>query len=515
MSPVEEAVPRPGGTPASVPATPLWRLWWAFFAYAAAVALLVQLVLLPHVFVRWHAGHGLLIGGDWIWFHQLATELAARIRAAGWTAWELHPAGQAPAGVAGAVYALTVSEPWTLIPLNAALHATAALVLLRIVQLFVPAWRMALWAVLPFALYPSAMTWYTQLHKDPYTIAGSLLFLYGWMLLARLDTWQRGWIPPLQASLWVLLGSVLAGVVRSFLTEMLQGLGIVLAVLLIAVYAARGARRVLPWWRAGLAVGLAGALVPLPGLLTADALAPVLVAVACAAVLAQAIRVAWRARASAWAPVALGVVLGGALLLWAPSAVAVPAQQEEPPAGASWTPTGWLPAFVDARFQALAGSRDSFRTKHPVAPTNIDAEVGLRSAAEVVAYVPRALAIVFLAPFPYQWFEQGSLEPNTVMRRIAGAEMLGVYLALVLLPLAFWLWYRRPEFWTAVLFCTGMMTIYGLAITNIGALYRYRYPFIMTLMAFSIAGALVAWQRWVTRGRQAGLGAGQQDAYTA
>ena len=48
--------------------------------FAAVVALLVQLVFLPYVIPQWHAGNGLMIGGDWLGHHKLAVELMEEIR---------------------------------------------------------------------------------------------------------------------------------------------------------------------------------------------------------------------------------------------------------------------------------------------------------------------------------------------------------------------------------------------------------------------------------------------------
>ena len=164
---------------------PFLKIWLGFFAYAVLVALIIQLVVLPYLFPAWHAGNGLLKGLDCVWFHELAVELAQKINAQGWSAWKLRPSGQAPAGIAGAIYAISVPKLWTTIPLNAALHATAALVLLKILLIFISRWRIAILFVLPFLMYPSAVTWYSQNHKDGYSIAGVFLFVYGWILLAN------------------------------------------------------------------------------------------------------------------------------------------------------------------------------------------------------------------------------------------------------------------------------------------------------------------------------------------
>jgi len=188
------------------------RLWFVIFAYAAAAGLLVQLVVLPRFLPGWHGGHGLLAGGDWLLFHQLATEVAARVHKQGWSAWSLRPEGQAPAGVAAIFYVLVAPEPWSIIPLNAALHATAALILHSLLRLFVSP-RRALLGTLPFVLYPSAMTWYTQLHKDGFFIAGMLLLVYGWALLASNRAAGLAWRPLTSAGCCILRGAVGVSVV--------------------------------------------------------------------------------------------------------------------------------------------------------------------------------------------------------------------------------------------------------------------------------------------------------------
>jgi len=109
------------------------RIGLLFFLYPLLAALLVQLVILPYVFPKWNAGDGILAGGDWYMFHQQAVSLAREIHAQGWSVWELRPQGQAPVGIAAAIYALTLPKPWTLIPLNAALHAAAVMLLFLII----------------------------------------------------------------------------------------------------------------------------------------------------------------------------------------------------------------------------------------------------------------------------------------------------------------------------------------------------------------------------------------------
>ncbi len=55
-----------------------FRIWLLFFVTTAVMALIVQLLILPVIFPALHAGHGLVVGGDWIGFHQIAQELAEK-----------------------------------------------------------------------------------------------------------------------------------------------------------------------------------------------------------------------------------------------------------------------------------------------------------------------------------------------------------------------------------------------------------------------------------------------------
>lgn len=69
-----------------------------------AVALLVQLVILPFWFSVPHVGHDSLIGGDSMGYHTIALELLEKIEREGWGAWELRPHRQSPAGIAAVFY---------------------------------------------------------------------------------------------------------------------------------------------------------------------------------------------------------------------------------------------------------------------------------------------------------------------------------------------------------------------------------------------------------------------------
>jgi hypothetical protein len=443
-----------------------FKLLGAFFLYPAAAALFVQLILLPLLFPQWHAGEGLLAGGDWYGFHQIAVSLAEKIHAQGWSAWELRPQGQAPCGVAAIFYVLFLPHPWVLIPLYAGLHATAAFVLFKIILRMTGNRALAFIAVLPFWLYPSAMLWYSQIHKDGYFIIGALLFLYGWMLLASNQTWERNWWPKARAMVWVFLGAGLVWVVRPYGVQMMQGVAAAIAVVLTIVFLSRLARRHWQWERALLAITMTwvilAAITPLTkGGIYAEV--PTTTAEA--------------PTTSAEAPTTSIEV---------PTTLSVPNQ---PATTSQWQRSGW-PDFIENIAYTLALVREESRLSYPEAASNVDVQVSFHSIRQMLAYVPRAAQIAFLSPFPNQWFGQGSLPANTVMRRVSAVEMLGVYLGLALLPLGLWRWRSKAETWLLFVFCAAMILIYALVIANVGWLYRVRYGFIMTLVAVGIAAGL-------------------------
>ncbi|MFC2170241.1 hypothetical protein ACFLRM_06755, partial [Acidobacteriota bacterium] len=161
-----------------------------------------------------------------------------------------------------------------------------------------------------------------------------------------------------------------------------------------------------------------------------------------------------------------------------------------------WQYSKWLPTTLDEYLFFIASTRKSFQDKYPYAQSNIDMDVHFHNAIDVFIYLPRSAQIAFLTPFPSQWFSQGSFDWTTLMRRVTALEMIGIYLALLLLPYSLWHWRQRVEVWILAMLCSGVIIVYALAVPNIGALHRFRYGFLMALVALGIAGGLRAYQRY-------------------
>jgi hypothetical protein len=156
---------------------------------------------------------------------------------------------------------------------------------------------------------------------------------------------------------------------------------------------------------------------------------------------------------------------------------------------APWQPGSLLPAFIDRAFLGLAIARRGYLSDtYKSAGSMIDLDRQFHNPLEVIAYVPRALQVGFLAPFPTQWTAPGSRPGSAIMRLVAGIEMLVLYpLLLAGLPLAAWRWRALPQFWLVAAYCSIFIVAYACATPNVGALYRMRYGFLMTLAAVGLA----------------------------
>jgi len=119
--------------------------------------------------------------------------------------------------------------------------------------------------------------------------------------------------------------------------------------------------------------------------------------------------------------------------------------------------------------------------------TTIDAEVAFNSPRDIIRYIPRALEIGYLAPFPSMWFGQG-YNVGVVGRLVSGIEMILTY-PLELFACVF-LWKNRTHLssWLLLATSAGVLAL-GLIVANIGTLYRMRYPF-WTIVVIIAAGAL-------------------------
>lgn len=476
----------------------LGRLWWLYFSYPAFMAVLVQFAVLPYIFPQWHAGGGILIQGDSAFWHLEAIGLAQRIEEQGWQVWQLRPFNIPPIGIAAAIYALTIPALWTLIPLNAALHALASLVLFQIARAFLDDWRKAWLAVLPFWLYPTALNWYAQLHKDGFTIAGAYLFLYGWVLISQLRTWKILPWRCLSALGLVGLGAGLVWIMRPYVVQLMQVAALLIVLWLTFIILRWLHDQKLTLKRALLALALVWGMLLSITPMTRDPnklIVPVLLRPP-----SSKIALPIERSPLEWLPRFYGNAVSSNVYRSNYYSSSMPQTTPQPPTPQppssrnsvkkGWQDSGW-PAVVEKVAYAVAAHREYFISVGGL--SQLDQDIQLYSVGDLLSYLPRAVQIAFFAPFPDMWFGQGVLPQTTLMRRLVAIEMAINYLCLAMLPISVWRWWRKPELWVVVLFSVGLMVILAMVVTNVGTLYRYRYGFTMVVVTLGLAGGLSLW----------------------
>ncbi|MBT8369310.1 MAG: hypothetical protein KJP23_31850 [Deltaproteobacteria bacterium] len=465
---------------------PYGRIWTIFFLYSAIVAVFIQLVALRYwVPENWEVVQGLLIP-DSQTYHKQAQDMAQRIKAEGWSMWQLRPKGEAPVGITAVVYTFCGSRPWMLIPLNALLHATSGLLILLSLQFLLLNWRYALLCSLPFLLFPTPITWYAQIHKDGWSIAGMAMILYGTLSLiageSRADKpYVFWWSYPL-----MIVGIFFIYLARPYLMPIYQVVLAVVLLLYLVVCLRRFGRKNYFVRFTVVFCGIGGAIL-LMSLLESDWITKIY----SEAIASAAHNPKFDNRIIADVPAVKNRGVGhgsppGVQSIFAEKMVAAKPGLDK----FKWHDASWLPKWLNHKLRRLSLTRTRWIISYSDAASSIDQEVFFASPQDMINYLPRAAQIAFLAPFPSFWLGKGSLPENTLMRRVVAFETAFVYLALSGIVLAFFYWWKRLELWCILVFCCLPMLVYAMAVINIGSLYRMRYGFLTVLVALGCAGTL-------------------------
>lgn len=406
-------------------------LFWSLgFVYASLMALLLQKVILP-LMPELHAGHGLL-PNDAIAFHNLAVDVAARIQTHGWSEWSIFPPGATGnVGLLGALYALFGPDPAWFIPFNAAAHAAGALLLYRLgFQLWpgLPGRLGGLIAGIAFLVFPSALQWYGQNHKDAFAIVGTLLVLDAWLhSLSRTEIPMRRLVLLL---IQVAAGGVLIGLVRPYYVVLLQvGLS---AAWLVDLVAGSLSRRSFSWRGLSRQILL------------------------------------WSAMAVVTIFFARHDTVG---VFYRAESPAAPTTTYANQHGWTWRISENIPHQLEKTLRRASELRKHFVDygRQVGAGSGIDGDRLPDDAWSAMAYLPRALFVGLMAPFPDTWGER-----VTAFRLIGAMETALWYLFALGVVLLVW---RRPsrELLAGVVFCSTLLAILSYVHPNVGTLYRQRY----------------------------------------
>jgi hypothetical protein len=138
--------------------------------------------------------------------------------------------------------------------------------------------------------------------------------------------------------------------------------------------------------------------------------------------------------------------------------------------------------------------------------SNIDTDVRFRTNGDLVRYVPRALVIGAFSPFPNMWWKTGR-QVGQAGRWLSGFETLLTYVIECLALFGLWRGRRKLAAWFLLIVAGLGALAVGIAVNNIGALYRFRYPFWVLLVVLGAGGAVgLLRQPFLRRGMKESLG---------
>ena len=414
-------------------------LWMVFYCYSTFAAFIFQKILLP-LFPNLHSEAG-LIRADSIFFHKIAIALAESIRLHGWG----QLSQQLTDGATGNVYLLAVlyvifgDDPSVIIPINAAVHATSGLLIFLIARLLWPGKVGVYSGIITaslFVIFPSALNWYAQVHKDGFAILGMLIIFYSWLKGMQYSSRLRA---VMLISIGTFAGVVLVAFVRPYNVMLLVLSGTVLGTISLFYYIF--VKRTVNF------VYLALILVFLLALLgTVNYYMPKMEVIEKKDALIGAI--------------------GEEGIEW------------------SWHQSKVIPESVDKIFEntALVRMINIYLTMKVKTNLVIDEDVKPDSAWSSLVYLPRAAFIGVFSPFPRMWFESSS-----ITRLVSTGETAVWYL---LVPGVFFAFcYRRSlALFLMALNSVIFLTALGFTHPNIGTLYRFRYVYLFILMLIGLMG---------------------------
>jgi hypothetical protein len=130
--------------------------------------------------------------------------------------------------------------------------------------------------------------------------------------------------------------------------------------------------------------------------------------------------------------------------------------------------------------------------------SDLNIDFRFTSTADMIRYLPRAVLVGFLAPFPNMWLAPGK-QVGLSGRVLSGAESILTYLIECLAVIGLWNRRKNLSAWFLLLAASVGVVAVGLVVSNIGAMYRLRYPFWILIVIVGAAGALDMIARWNRR----------------
>jgi len=479
----------------------LVRVWSFFLLYSVFISLLIQFVVLPIMLPQYHMGNGLLDGGDWTFYHSKSIELSNIINTNGWSSWEMRPRGFGILGFISAIYSFTgINEPYVLIPFFSTLHAIGAISIVAIIEKLGVSRSVAIISAIPFLIFPSSLLWVTQILKDVFTINGSLLILLGLVGLVNIPRKVfSAYIIKKQliSSIFIIFGFLIIWLVRPYYLQ----ISLIFMLLMFFVMNSFLVLKMLKRKASGLFVlstfliqfmlfyavdsfqipaykktdknSLITAI-PSPTMLQASSEGRQLNNQASSEGRQLNNQASSEGRQLNNQASSEGRQLNNQVIL-------------KGKAYKDWVASPYLPTRIDNEFKKLYLQRSYFYQVQSNANSTIDYGYDLNSTEKIILYIPRAVQIAFLSPFPSSWLADHPTKLSKLTHLVTGIEMIFIYLSFIGVFISAYLWRRKIEFWMVITFSFYFALIPTYAFPNIGALIRYRYGAIMLLAALGIS----------------------------
>lgn len=474
------------------------KVWLGIFFYAIFTGLLIQLLVLPHIFPQLHAGNGLLAGRDWVGFHQQAAVHAEQIALNGWEAFRLRPdADNAIIGVAAFFYVIFGPYPLALLPLSAGMFATGGVALFSMLKHLSLDDSEAGIALMPYLFFPSALLQYGQIHKDVFCTAGILLNLCAWAGLLRKERKLSEVFPLLLISAFAL---ILVSVFRPYFMLPFLGFGLSLLfwyLLRISWQLVRLQSRPNKEVQAASlkfnfeTVAVLTVLVGFVYFMSNNYIDVDLRLTGSGDAQKKSVPSVLVFKSNETVRSADTVRLLSAGSAADLEAAAIKAVQECRPI-VILRDDAFLENTINRIFLKIAVARAGFTSSGgTTAASNIDKGIDFCKNEDLIQYVPRAMQIALFAPFPSKWFFTEKRNSSAVEIYISAVEMFYTYVAYI--GLLYWMVsYRRwrVELFVPIAFALGITLLLGLTVANLGTLYRMRFPFAMIFISIGMAGLI-------------------------
>ncbi|CAM8427013.1 hypothetical protein MCESTEH50_00872 [Candidatus Methylopumilus universalis] len=411
--------------------TPL-NLWVLFFFYSLICGVIFFEFVIPSI-SSLHAP-GSTLTPDSTYFNDVAIKLANDINLHGWTSWKLYPAVAASgqSSYLAILYVFFGVHPLYAVAFNAFFHAFSGvliyLIVLEILDVKNFSKNVAFLSASLFVVFPSAITWVSQISKEACLSTGLLLALWGVMKVLSNKPGRHIAISIFSA---LILSLILISSMKPYVLQ-------ILAVIILIIITLQ-CIKIIP--SNLFSVGVLGAyflsIIFIFMLINRDSY-------------------------SGW--------LSGEVFI----------QHNH-----SWKRSDYLPEFFDKKIQAIAASRVAAISSGLAINANsmIDIEIKPANAIETFKYIPRALQVSLLAPFPNTWFKCAN-----IVGLVSALEMMIFYITFFGLLFFIQLRIFNYKILLCLIFACLPLAVFGISSPNIGTLYRIRYTFEMTLLMLGNCG---------------------------